>query len=632
MGMKYVGAYLLAVLGGNDNPSKEEVEAILQAGGIEVDQAILGTVMQKVEGKSPVEIMSSGYGKLEKVGGGGGGGCGGGVPAATAAAGGDAGGGAKKEEKKVEEEEEEEDFIEVEPARTKAAGGKAQMQPQKQSQMQPPKGRGKHGMQNDQNWAPSTRSAKKKEQHEEEDWGQPVRAKARQQAQDDWWQQPAKSSRGRQQDSHKDDWWEQSAAQAPSARGKPPTRQAAPSWEPNAKPRETKGRHFVEEEQHETEEDYEEELWVAAKAVAFRGPKGCMVRLIEGDKENAWLPVENIKPLIASKGMEAAEAIKKAVKVKGLQVRIVDRNGEQPTVTMWSMEEEEDWEKTEAKELEGQHEKELRELRENFDPNEWRQGTVSAVKNYGVFVTVLKGQDVLVPVSHIPEGSLTFEGGTDQLVPDLERGQAVAVRILGYQGKDANGRDRYRCSMLPPDPQEEKPQEESEDKDKGYDYDFDPPGRGRSTASRQLENAHTLAMQEGTEIKLMKENQMKPRSLAARYAAKGFAVCDDETAGMLQTVISPKVAQPTKSALKRLAQTSRADVKKQIQVWIVAGVKQKAVGFIPVTAAMTDADKEQLARELAIKEDPGSTFNGTSIKEIVVSDKKIEIRVPGSRV
>lgn len=47
---------------------------------------------------------------------------------------------------------------------------------------------------------------------------------------------------------------------------------------------------------------------------------------------------------------------------------------------------------------------------------------------------------------------------------------------------------------------------------------------------------------------------------------------------------------------------------------------------------MTEAEKENLARELAIKEDPAATFNGSSIKEIVVSDKKVEVRVPGSRV
>jgi ribosomal protein L12E/L44/L45/RPP1/RPP2 len=37
--MKVVAGYLLAVLGGNENPSSEDVARILRAGGVQVDQA-----------------------------------------------------------------------------------------------------------------------------------------------------------------------------------------------------------------------------------------------------------------------------------------------------------------------------------------------------------------------------------------------------------------------------------------------------------------------------------------------------------------------------------------------------------------------------------------------------------------
>jgi len=253
------------------------------------------------------------------------------------------------------------------------------------------------------------------------------------------------------------------------------------------------------------------------------------------------------------------------------------------------------------------------------------------VKAYGVFVNILKGQDVLVPVSNIPEGYLAFTDESDTFVPDLKRGQVVGVRILEYRGKDATGRDRYQCSMMPPDPQEEQQADAQPASDsKGYDYDA--PARGRSREARYLENAHTLAMEEGTQIKLRSLDEINPKTLAARYAAKGFSVVDDETADMLQTVVTPKAAPKSRAAARRAAETSKSDVKKQVQVWIMAGVKSKSVGFLTIAPNMTEADKEKSAVELAIREDPAGTANGTAIKEVVVSDKKIEIRVPGSRV
>lgn len=49
--MKYVSAYLLCVLGGNDTPSTDDVKSVLSAVGIEADEALLTKFMSTVEGK-----------------------------------------------------------------------------------------------------------------------------------------------------------------------------------------------------------------------------------------------------------------------------------------------------------------------------------------------------------------------------------------------------------------------------------------------------------------------------------------------------------------------------------------------------------------------------------------------------
>ena len=58
--MRYIAAYLLAVLGGNESPSKSDVTGILSAGGIEVDQALFDQVYNQLNGKSLDEIIAAG--------------------------------------------------------------------------------------------------------------------------------------------------------------------------------------------------------------------------------------------------------------------------------------------------------------------------------------------------------------------------------------------------------------------------------------------------------------------------------------------------------------------------------------------------------------------------------------------
>ncbi|XP_029358023.1 60S acidic ribosomal protein P2 [Echeneis naucrates] len=110
--MRYVAAYLLAVLGGNTSPTAKDIKAILGSVGIEADDERLNKVISELNGKDINEVMNSGLSKLASV-------PAGGAAAAPAAAagGGAAGAGAapaaaeeKKEEKKEESEESDEDM------------------------------------------------------------------------------------------------------------------------------------------------------------------------------------------------------------------------------------------------------------------------------------------------------------------------------------------------------------------------------------------------------------------------------------------------------------------------------------------------------------------------------------------
>uniref|UniRef100_K3WA32 60S acidic ribosomal protein P2 n=1 Tax=Globisporangium ultimum (strain ATCC 200006 / CBS 805.95 / DAOM BR144) TaxID=431595 RepID=K3WA32_GLOUD len=96
--MRYIAAYLLAVLGGNESPSAADVTKIISSVGVEVDAERLAKVISELEGKDVNKIIAAGSKKLAKFGGG---------AAPAAAAGAAAAGGAA--EAVVEEKEEEEE-------------------------------------------------------------------------------------------------------------------------------------------------------------------------------------------------------------------------------------------------------------------------------------------------------------------------------------------------------------------------------------------------------------------------------------------------------------------------------------------------------------------------------------------
>ncbi|XP_060923986.1 large ribosomal subunit protein P2-like [Limanda limanda] len=107
--MRYVAAYLLAALGGNETPESKDIKKILESVGIEADDACMTKVISELKGKNVNEVIASGYGKLASMP------AGGAVAVASSAAAGGAAAPAaaaveEKEEKKEESEASDDDM------------------------------------------------------------------------------------------------------------------------------------------------------------------------------------------------------------------------------------------------------------------------------------------------------------------------------------------------------------------------------------------------------------------------------------------------------------------------------------------------------------------------------------------
>jgi len=109
--MRIIAAYLLAVLGGVDQPDKAAIKKILDSVGIAGEDGQVDKVLAELKGKDINAVIAEGQKKIASlpVGGGGGGG-GGAAPAAAAAPAGkdDAKGKEKPKEKEKEKEKSEE--------------------------------------------------------------------------------------------------------------------------------------------------------------------------------------------------------------------------------------------------------------------------------------------------------------------------------------------------------------------------------------------------------------------------------------------------------------------------------------------------------------------------------------------
>ncbi|XP_026314600.1 60S acidic ribosomal protein P2 [Hyposmocoma kahamanoa] len=101
--MRYVAAYLLAVLGGKASPAAADLERILSSVGIEADSEKLKKVIAELSGKDVEELIASGREKLSSMP------AGGAAAPAAAAAPVAAAAEDKKEEKEAKKEESESD-------------------------------------------------------------------------------------------------------------------------------------------------------------------------------------------------------------------------------------------------------------------------------------------------------------------------------------------------------------------------------------------------------------------------------------------------------------------------------------------------------------------------------------------
>merc|ERR1712080_675666 len=98
--MRYIAAYMLAALGGNESPSKADLEKILGSVAIKADSDRIDIIMKEMKGKNLETLIAEGAGRLASVPSGGG---------AAVAAGGGGAADAPAEEKKAEPESESEE-------------------------------------------------------------------------------------------------------------------------------------------------------------------------------------------------------------------------------------------------------------------------------------------------------------------------------------------------------------------------------------------------------------------------------------------------------------------------------------------------------------------------------------------
>ncbi|XP_055486582.1 60S acidic ribosomal protein P2-like, partial [Leucoraja erinacea] len=65
--IRYVAAYLLAVLGGNDDPASKDIKKILDGVGIEADDERLNKAIRELKGKNVGDVITVGNAKLASV-------------------------------------------------------------------------------------------------------------------------------------------------------------------------------------------------------------------------------------------------------------------------------------------------------------------------------------------------------------------------------------------------------------------------------------------------------------------------------------------------------------------------------------------------------------------------------------
>ncbi|KAN0130868.1 60s Acidic ribosomal domain containing protein [Lactarius tabidus] len=102
--MRYLAAYLLLQIAGNESPTAKDIRKVISSVGIECDDDRLETLLSEIQGKDINTLIAEGSNKLASVPSGGGA-----VAAAPSSGGGAAPAAETKEEEKKEEKEESDD-------------------------------------------------------------------------------------------------------------------------------------------------------------------------------------------------------------------------------------------------------------------------------------------------------------------------------------------------------------------------------------------------------------------------------------------------------------------------------------------------------------------------------------------
>lgn len=58
--MRYLAAYLLLKLGGNESPSADDIKKVLGSVGVDLDAEKAGRVIKQLEGKNIDEVIAEG--------------------------------------------------------------------------------------------------------------------------------------------------------------------------------------------------------------------------------------------------------------------------------------------------------------------------------------------------------------------------------------------------------------------------------------------------------------------------------------------------------------------------------------------------------------------------------------------
>ena len=65
--MKHLAAYVLLVLGGNTNPSAEDVQNLMKTVGVEADKNQLNMLIDSLKGKKLEDIIKGGLQKITSM-------------------------------------------------------------------------------------------------------------------------------------------------------------------------------------------------------------------------------------------------------------------------------------------------------------------------------------------------------------------------------------------------------------------------------------------------------------------------------------------------------------------------------------------------------------------------------------